>query len=280
MRTYRHPNQQQITFSSNTTTPSWGSTKGILVTGGTAHAPGTIVDLISAAANTHDSFWISVLVQATSAAATQTDMLLSILLGATGSESVIIPHLLAGNANSSQVGLVTPKLFCFPLYIPAGTRISGQLQSLIVSDTARVVIQLEGGGQPATWVGRRVEAVGVVTASSRGTDLLAGSAARSAFTSMGSTVYDWNYVLPYSGGSGADTTMTDAVEVVDIGSGSATFRNLTNFPFAFTSNESSTYWHGGRGRFVPIPAGTALQLRGQSSIAAPEAHDWVIYGVY
>lgn len=280
MLKYPHPNQQQTTFTENTRTPSWSGTKGILVTGGTAHAPGAIVDIISAVANTHDSFWVKILVQATSTAATQTDMLLSLLVGATGSESVIIPHLLAGNANSSQVGLATPKVFCFPLYIPAGTRISGQLQSLIVSDTARVVVQLEGGGQPPSWVGRKVEAVGVTTASSRGTDLLAGSAARSAFTSMGSTVHDWNYILPYAGGSGADTTMSDAVEVVDVGSGSATFRGLTNFPFAFTTNESVTHWHGGRGRFVNVPAGTALQLRGQSSIAAPEAHDWVIYGVF
>jgi hypothetical protein len=253
------------------------STIGTLVTAaGSSHALGTKVELFSA--TTHDAHWIHIMFGDTFGSNTRTDQLVNIYIGANGSEQVLIPNLLAGWA-----GHITTapgyRGYWFPLFIPAGSRIAAANQALIASDTVRVLVELFGGGEPLGWTGRGVECVGADTANSIGVSVTAGGASEGSFTDIGTTAKEWRYILPMAQGTLADTATGTTAMAMDIGVGGAVYKDLKEFWNLRTTNETSAPADGGMGRFAVIPAGTALQLRGQDAFTA-EAMDCCIYGVY
>jgi hypothetical protein len=249
------------------------STQGVTLTsGGSAHALGTKVEVF--ASTTHDTTLVRIALAETQAAATRTDALCNIYVGADTAEQVLIPNLAAGWSGHS------PKFYEFPLFIPAGTRISADLQALIVSDTAEVLMELFGGGSPIGWCGSRVECVGADTASSIGTSVTPGTTSEGSFTSIGTTVNEWRYIFPYVQGMLADSNIQSQMIALDIGVGGSIYKGLEEFWFASSSNENVWPGMGNVGRFSVIPASTALQARGQVEGATAEAFDVLIYGVY
>jgi hypothetical protein len=249
------------------------ATTGTLITAaGTSHTLGSKTELIAATA--FDAHRIRIWLANTKTAATQTDQLLNIYVGAASSEQVLIPNLLAGYA-WDFASANPPRSYEFPLFIPSGTRLSADLQALITDDTCEVVVELFGGGQPQGWVGKRVECVGAVTASSQGTSVTPGGASEGSFTDIGATSNEWRYVLPQIQGSMNTGTGNTAV-AVDIGAGGVALEE--EFLFSTTSNETSSNFSP-LGRYRVIPSGTTLQLRAQAS-GTPQALDMTIYGVY
>jgi hypothetical protein len=253
---------------------AWGTQ---LTASSTSHTLGTKTDLF--ASTSHDTYWVRITIQNISLGATQTDALVNVYVGAASSEQVLIPNLLAGWANALQNQTGAPRCYEFPLFIPAGTRVSAALQGLISSETVRVVMELYGGGEPFGWAGRGVECLGADTASSRGTTVTVGAAAEGSFADIGTTSREWRYILPMAQGSLTDTNMGGVYTALDVGVGGALYKDLEEFWIATYVAEFTSPISGGRGRYCVIPSGTALQLRGQCSGTADDL-DCCIYGVY
>jgi hypothetical protein len=254
------------------------TTTGVTITAsGTPHAlSASFTDLFAATA--HDTYWVSLLCHGSASPATQTDALLNIYIGAAAAEVLLIPDLAVGWSVSAGGGGYC-KTYEFPLFIPAGSRISAKSRALVGSQTIEVMMQLHGGGEPSGWCGRGVESVGANTAASQGTSVTPGGASEGSFTDIGTTVNAWRYILVMPQGTLTDTNMTTAMQSYDIGVGGATYKSLEEFWFINNGASETSGPLMSRGRFVEVPAGTALQLRGQSSGTA-EAMDCLIYGVY
>lgn len=260
---------QEASYSGRPTT-TWGTA---LTASGTPHAlPASPTEIIASTAQEYDRIVIEVSEMSTSA--TVTDGLVNIYTGAGGSEVIFIDSLLAGWTQTQ--GSTGPGFtYDFPVRIPKGTRISASLRALIASDTCRVRIQLY---QTGGWCGQGVETIGQLTATSRGTQITPGTTSDGTFTTLGTTVYTWKYVVCYQIGS-ADTTVNVGVIATDLGTGSALIPGLENFHTTNTSGEIMVP-HQADGRWVNVPAGTALQARCQSSTTDTEAKSVIAYGVY
>jgi hypothetical protein len=247
----------------------------VLTAAGSSHTLGTKVELI--ASTSFDTHLVRVRVHNSFISNTQTDQLVNIYVGASTAEVLLIPNLLAGWANSLGGGGTPIRIYEFPLFIPAGTRLSADNQALIASDTVAVMIECFGGGQPRGWVGRGVECIGAVTASSQGTSVTSGGASDGTFTDIGTTAKEWRFVQPMLQGNLTDTAIQNASIAADIGVGGALLHELAEFIFTTEATENTR--NADTGRYTRIPSGTALQLRAQSHTTA-ETHDWCIYGVY
>ena len=121
---------------------------------------------------------------------TNTRTLVDIALGAASSEIVIIPNLLAGQTGAAASASSQPCYYYFPLYIPAGSRISATSQSVNGSDTVNVQIRLLEHPLPGAWYGQRVTAYGAKVSNSTGTSHTHGNNAYATTTQItASTTY-------------------------------------------------------------------------------------------
>ena len=142
-------------------------------------------------------------------AATDTDSLVNVYVGAASSEQLLIPNLLAGWIENPGASATTDRRrYLFPLKVPAGTRISATHRSVRTSiTTLRCRIKLLGGGEGTHWTGTKVEAIGADTANSSGTYITTGGASEGTLTRLGASdgaatlAHDWGFVLPMVGGS-------------------------------------------------------------------------------
>ena len=273
-----YPYPRAVEYAKSWTDARPATTTGTQVTaGGSAHTLGTKVVLFSSTA--FDAWWVRVIIMASGTAATRTDALINIYVGADTAEQVIIPNLLAGATGtfSAQEPL---KFYYFPLHIPAGSRITCDMQSVTASRTARVAMELWGGGFPLSWYGKKVEAVGATPASSIGVSVTPGTSSEGSFTNIGTTSQESYYILPGIGGQLADTNNTNGVNSLDIGVGGSVYRECDDFWFEQNNNENNGSLHGGLGRFVIVPSSTTLQARIQTSSGTAEAQDVIIYVVF
>jgi hypothetical protein len=270
------PYHRGVQYSRNYTGRPATSQGTVITAGGSSHAlSAAFADVF--ASTSHDATLVAITILNSRSNAAQSDILLNLYVGASGAETVLIPNLLGGWTSDGQVG---GRTYVFPLYIPAGTRISAKSQALIASDTLSVYMELYGGGEPLGWAGQGVECLGAVTASSRGTSVTPGAAAEGTFTDIGTSTREYRYVLVMAQGSMTDTNMAATVFDADVGVGGALLQTLEGFCFYTSGNELTGQLTSGLGRFAVIPSGTALQLRGQVSTATAEPLDCCIYGVY
>lgn len=254
------------------------ATLGVLVTGGgSSHALGSFATIASA--TEFDSWAVALTFHSTMTAATQTDALLNIYIGGSGNETLLIPSMLAGwvvtYADSTE-----RRPTYLPLHIPAGSRLTAKCQGLQTNKTMYVGLRLFGGGQPPHWVGRGVEALGVNIGSSRGTNITPGTTSEGTFVNMGTSTYDYGYVLPMLQGGGSDVDMAEDGLGVDVGVGDALYRGLENFTFHNAIDERVSRTFAKMGAATRIPAGTTLQLRGQYVGASTDVLDAALYGVF
>jgi hypothetical protein len=152
------------------TAPGAGTT---ITANATPHTKGaTPTQLIASTAA--DSYAIQVHVHNNATSNASTATLLDIMTGGSGSEVVLIPDLMAG-----WVHPVTTtnewRTYTFPIFIPSGTRLSARSQSITASKTCSVGITLLNRPTQLGFVGTRVTAYGVTSASSYGTLHTAGS---------------------------------------------------------------------------------------------------------
>ena len=145
------------------------SIKAVTITGSvTSHTKGSWTQLVATAP--FDVMGFGIFTDATSVAGTNTAILLDIGIGASASEIVLVPDILAGSSAIARSGS-GGGLALFPIYIASGTRISARLQGAVSSETADVSLLLYGGGSWQQQTFQAVDAIGVNGATSTGVSL-------------------------------------------------------------------------------------------------------------
>jgi hypothetical protein len=242
------------------------STQGTTITsGGSANTKGSYVELTSA--TTNDANWVLIHFGNIS---TLTNFLVDIAIGA-ATEQIIIPDLSVPGRNTGAGG----GSFLFPIFVPAGSRLTARCQAVTVSATIEIVMTLfsgtllSGSSQPSSIV----SAYGAV-ASSLGTNLDGVTAnTDSAWTELTAATdrdHSWLCVAARYG----DTTLAAVTRwMVDIGIGSATEAEIISDLFV-TADTTSDF------PYTPVlwfpyyvPAGSRLTARVRSNVATDGDRD-------
>lgn len=257
----------------NVTAPvlnGWGTS---ITTGGSSSTKGTAVQLIASTA--FDTWWVTVMASAHGNIATASDACLDILVGA-ATEQVLIPNLLAGYSGTSGGG--GPRVWNFPLYIPAGSRIAARAAGLRTSSTMRVAIYLYGGsGPPPFKCATRIDTVGIGTVPN-GTAVTPGaSGAEGSWTEIvASTTRDAFGVVP-SFQVTNDTTISQRAYSLDIGVGSATEEEIGG-PYNYASHAGELVYDGViYPTLVDIPASSRLVVRASNSNTNDAGYDCALH---
>lgn len=208
-----------------------------VTTGGSSSTKGTPVELIASSA--FDATAIRILAHSYAANTVDSRGCLDILAGAS-TEDVLIPDLLMGHCGTWLTsGAQGCKVWEFPLFIPAGTRLSAQVAGARVSTAMRVAIELIGDcGVPFFgWCGTRVDTYGIGTVPS-GTAITPGtSGAQGSWTEMSSSVSrQYHALVPSFQGASSDTSWGAKHLTVGIGIGAATEEELVSSYHFFTDS--------------------------------------------
>jgi hypothetical protein len=186
------------------------------------------------------------------------------------SYTVLIPDLLATHASPLSIGHGVN--YYFPLFIPAGTSIAARasIDNATVG-TLRSMIYLYGKPRyPAqVRVGRRVEAIGEVTATSEGTVCVPGTAADGTYTSMGTLTRDaWWFQMGF--GTSDASLASGGIYDWDLAIGDASNKRLASTePIArtiiHTSAEQVSHINSMENASMFGAAGKTVYIRGQGS---------------
>lgn len=271
------PNPRQRITQTNIAAGRPSTTFGTQVTCGAQHTlSAAYADILT---TTYDSYEIIIVLSNTWTSNTQTDMLVNLYKGDAGAEQPFIMGLLAGWAGDPGANGDAAKRYRFPLFIPAGTRISAKAQGFIASDTVNIAIFVRGGGAPQGWVGTGVESLGINTSTSLGTSITGGTTSEGTFVNIGTSKYRYGFVYPILQGTISDTGSNNGIISLDIGVGGAAIGGLGDGTFYIAMSNAERHHSITEGCYCDIPAGTLLQLRAQGS-GNSETYDTAIYGVY
>jgi hypothetical protein len=248
----------------------------------TAHTKDpTFTQLIAATA--FDATLVIVTVSGNSVSNADSSSLLDIAIGASTAESVIIPDLCAGFVtDSANAG--GPRHYIFPLYIPSGSRLSARTQSVRVTGSVFVLVELYGGplNPDRWWYGHHVTAYGHNAANSAGTKFTPGnSGAEGTAVSLGTTTADHECLVLGVQGHPDDTSWAAQRYHFDVGidSTGTEWIGVDRLYASAIATEAigtgSLLWWP---EFRHVPSGSELMVRGESSGTA-DALSAVVYGV-
>ena len=252
-----------------------GGFAGTQVTSGASNVYGTIVELISAASNTRDSWgiWVTICAE-TSPGAAQTQACCDILIGG-ATDDMLINSLICGGAHRAP----TINYF-FPLHIPAGLRIAAQISCFAASRVFRVMVTLFGEGSPPFRVGRKVTTLGTKVTNSRGQAVTptASSGAASVTELEDSTVEDYFAFMP---GFQTETDTAWATEQINIGIGvgASTEERIGTWYGAQSSTEENFGMQPCIPAFYNAPAGSRITMLASQSGSLELAYGGLIYAV-
>jgi hypothetical protein len=183
------------------------------------------------------------------------------------SYTAIINNLSACHAAPYNVGL-QGIWYYFPLFIPAGSSIAARASVDSTNLLAfRSFIQLYGKPRhpEAHRVGRRVETIGAVTATSEGTVVVAGGAAEGTYTSVGTLARDaWFFQM---GICSSDTSLTANICDWDMAIGDATNKRTVCEPICRMSTVGTAEqfsFINDQNAFCEAKAGQNVYIRGQN----------------
>jgi len=245
-----------------------------------ANTMGSWVQHHAAAAITFDVDLVVVTIGANSGNAADARSLHDIGFDPAGgtSYSVLIPYLLGGCTVTALLGGLQE--YVFPIHIPAGSTIASRMQCATGSRTALVSVLCFGGNSApgSWWKGTGVDALGVATASSKGTTFTPGNATYGSYANIGSTTtrpYHW---LDWSTQGAFTGTTWGALGYI----GHLAFASggLIGPIRTWNTNAQEGTSYGIHAPWpVDVPEGSQLQVRGGCSGTAV-AQDCAIYGVY
>lgn len=210
-------------------------TTATFTTSATAYNNATPVELV--ASTSRDSAWLTIRIGSNIAATgARSSTVFEVMAGSSGNEYPIIGPVVCGNLN-------TQSTFTFPIYIPAGTRLSIRFRSARVSLGILVSWALgylangaDGTGLPQRWVAYGVNDDG--SANAQGTIVAPGASAATwgSWTAVTtSTTYAHDLWIPMVD-AGTQTTIT-----------AQTVRTrwaLASTTGAATMATNGTVWHG------------------------------------
>jgi hypothetical protein len=201
------------------------------------------------------------------------------------SYTVLIPDLLVTHAAPYNIG-AGGVWYYFPLFIPAGTSIAARasIDNATVG-TLRSMIYLYGKPRypEQVRVGRRVEALGEVTATSEGTVVVAGGAAEGTYTSMGTLTRDaWWFQCGF--GSSDSSLTAGQIYDWDVAVGDATNKRLVSTePLGRTiitgAAEQVSHVNSMENASLDGKAGQTVYIRGQCSGTVDTDTTCIVYAL-
>jgi hypothetical protein len=255
-----------------------------LTASGSIHTKGSWASLLDP--TSYESFGITVAIWGLAAAAsTNARALADVGIGPTGggSEQVLIPDLLCGNAGQFDLVGGGGAIYHFPIYIPAGVRLSGRLQGLIASETCTMAIWLHqwalGAGD---WVGTRVTAYGPNTATSSGVSHTPGNNAYATATQIVASTTNKICALQVGVDLGTDTTASTLRRLLRIGLGATPDYFISDLPWHESTTHEAVNCNLANmilsHKRFNIPAASDLRISAMGN-AAGEARGFALYGV-
>lgn len=236
--------------------------QGTLVTP-TVGSKGSWAEAIAALAN--DTFGLLICINTNSTSGASRNSIVDIGIGASGSEVVLVPDLIGGNATGYATG-GNGLWYFFPVAIPAGTRVAVRAQSTVTT-AFRVFIQgFQKPANPAMMKNAAfVEAIGMTAPN--GTAVTCGTSSEGAWTLLGTTsrqCWLWQVGAQVQPGD----TLHNAVAIhIDLAEGDGTnFRTLIqDAVLSTTTNEQASMPPITIGCEVPVAAGSSIYARAQTS---------------
>jgi len=251
-------------FSSGTTTGASASTKGVVqqLTASTAF----------------DAHLVHIIARSYQSAGAASQGCLDILIG-DATESVLIANLLMGYCHAFNF---LGKSWTFPLYIPAGSRISAQAAGARVSTSFVVDIRLYNfPGIPPFRVGSRVTTYGVSSVPD-GTSITPGeSGADGAWTQIVASTSENHFALVPSFQPTGDSTLTARSYALELAVGAAADETLISEVIGFGADAAEgmvgpNVWLP---TFVEIPSGNRLSARVSNSGTNDAGYNGAIHAV-
>lgn len=274
------PPTGDIRWESNTGSGGSATPGTACTTGGAATTKGTPVQLIAATA--FDAYWVTIIASNYCNIGTASQGSLDIGIGAS-TESILIPDLLMGYCGGNATGQYGgPKQWDFPLYIPAGSRLTGSVAGARTATACNVAIFLYGGnGSPGFPVGTKVTTYGAGTVP-RGTAITPGvSGAEGGWTQITASTTEDHFTFIPSFQLATDTTVNPGNCMVDMGFGAATEEEMIGqYIFNSTQTESMSGPNPTFPCFKRVPSGSRLTMRASNSLAINDGgYDGVIHAV-
>lgn len=257
-----------------------GSPLGTAVTtGASASTKGTPAQLI--ASTSFEAYWVRVMATTygnTTATASEGSM--DILIGA-ATEDILIPDLLMGYCGGDTATQCGPKVWDFPLYVPAGSRLSAQAAGARVSTAVRVQIFLYGGhGYPPFRVGSKVTTYGIGTVPNGVTITPGASGAEGTFTQITASTSQEHFAFVPSFQVSTDTTTNNRVIAVDLGIGAATEEEIADqWIYRTDVNEAMEGPWNAMPCFQDVPSGTRLAMRASNNNTNDGPYNGAIHAV-
>lgn len=235
---------------------------------GTAITPavgskGAWTQVISSLSN--DTFGLLINFNSNTASNASRNTVVDIGVGPSGQEIVLIPDLIAGNAGTYTAG-GSGFWYYFPVAIPAGTRIAVRAQGSVTTAFRCNIQAMQKPLNPS--LVKKASYVDVIGMTApEGTALTPGTTSEGAWTLLGTTsrrCWFWQIGAQVTS---ADTAHTTAAVHLDLAEGDGTNFNVLIQDAVLTTatNEVSTLSPITVGCEVPVPEGTDIYARGQSS---------------
>jgi hypothetical protein len=206
---------------------------------------------------------------------------MDILIGA-ATESILSADLLFGHAGllgaTTSVGF---KRWDFPLYIPAGSRISAQSAGARVGIPVGVLMYLHGGtGYPAFNVGSRVVTYGMGTVPNGTTITPGASGVEGSWAQIAASTSEDHLAVVPSFQVAGDPSVSDRNYSVDVGIGAATEEMIREgYLFATDGGENMSGPLDSFPCFHSIPAGSRLVMRASNGGTNDGSYNGVLHCV-
>jgi hypothetical protein len=239
---------------------------GINVTAaGSADTMGNWVSLVDP--TDHPTYGVFVVIAGLHASNSNRQFLVDIGFGPTGggNERVLIPLVDAGNAGDFAAQEELGRTYWFPIYIPAGTRVSARAQASAASDIGRVSVWLAQKPLYPFQVSRWTTYGAVVSGASCGTSVTPGNGSFGSWTQVpASTTTSRAHNLWHVGYDLLEATSVASVAaLVEIGHGpdSGSVRSIGMWRFSQAGGEYITGPAPSLPVYHPTPAGEQLWAR-------------------
>jgi hypothetical protein len=245
---------------------------GTVCTSGAADTMGAFTTLVASAPS--DCCWMGVIIF-NSGSGVGDNCAVNVAVGASGSEKIIAQQLIGQDSSGTNQQVC----YFFPVSIAAGTRISAQSQQVNKTRAITVIVYLFDGAFTMMEGHAGVDSNGFTAASTEGTELIGGTAnTKGSFAQLiASTARDYvGIIIALDDLNGTSAAGTFLIDLAQGASGSETVI-VPNFG-ASAENDTVTPQNSGYIP-IPIPAGTRIAARCQSS-AASNKIGITVYGVY
>jgi hypothetical protein len=245
-----------------------------------AHTKGAYTELI--ASTSDDCTMLVVRLGNVNETGVSTGVLVDIATGAAASESVVVANLNAGfAANISGSGGFIGGTYYIPLAVSGGTRISARCSAETGGNTVNVTLETYAGGNRTA---SAIDTIGAVTASSRGTDVVAGTnEAEGLWTEIEDSTANAYVGLMVAVGGAGDLSSSSGNLLIDIGTGAAAAETgigpLTNLVVGLTAAEVLLYHFPVIPVTATVSAGTRLAARISADNSNAQSMDVILYGL-